>query len=74
MGLSNYPPGVTESMIPGNRPEDILFDEVCNETCGKCPCIKVCMYANGGEEERCPCIKKAMDAAHEPPWWMDDRI
>ena len=20
--ISNYPPGVTESMIPGNRPED----------------------------------------------------
>lgn len=36
MALSNYPPGVTESMIPGNRPEDILFDQVVDETCGKC--------------------------------------
>jgi hypothetical protein len=24
---SNLPPGVTESMIPGNRPEDRAFDE-----------------------------------------------
>lgn len=23
---SNLPPGVTESMIPGNRPEDLWFD------------------------------------------------
>lgn len=24
--LSNLPPGVTENMIPGNRPEDIRYD------------------------------------------------
>ena len=24
---SNLPPGVTEGMIPGNRPEDIAWDE-----------------------------------------------
>jgi len=27
MGGSNLPPGVTESMIPGNRPEDIAEEE-----------------------------------------------
>ena len=25
---SNYPPGVTESMIPGNRPEDLEWEEI----------------------------------------------
>jgi len=25
-GLSNLPPGVTESMIPGNRPEDAEWE------------------------------------------------
>ncbi len=24
---SNLPPGVTESMLPGNRPEDVRWDE-----------------------------------------------
>lgn len=72
MALSNYPPGVTESMIPGNRPEDILFDQVVDETCGKCPCNKVCKYEPMGYQCDCPCIKKAMDAAHEPPYWMVD--
>ena len=28
MGLSNLPPGVTESMIPGNRPEDWAWDKL----------------------------------------------
>lgn len=26
--MSNLPPGVTESMIPGNRPEDVYMDRV----------------------------------------------
>ena len=26
--LSNLPPGVTESMIPGNRPEDVRWDKL----------------------------------------------
>lgn len=26
--MSNLPPGVTESMIPGNRPEDIAYEEL----------------------------------------------
>lgn len=25
---SNLPPGVTESMIPGNRPEDVRYEEL----------------------------------------------
>ena len=25
---SNYPPGVTEDMIPGNRPEDLEWDNI----------------------------------------------
>lgn len=25
--MSNLPPGVTESMIPGNRPEDIEYEK-----------------------------------------------
>lgn len=28
--MTNYPPGVTEGMIPGNRPEDVLWD-MCYE-------------------------------------------
>lgn len=28
---SNLPPGVTESMLPGNRPEDIEFEKMCEE-------------------------------------------
>jgi len=28
MGYSNLPPGVTESMLPGNRPEDEWADAV----------------------------------------------
>lgn len=30
MALSNYPPGMNERDIPGNRPEDDWFDEVWN--------------------------------------------
>ena len=26
----NLPPGVTDSMLPGNRPEDIEFDDLVN--------------------------------------------
>jgi hypothetical protein len=26
--MTNLPPGVTESMIPGNRPEDVRADEL----------------------------------------------
>jgi hypothetical protein len=69
MSLSNYPPGVTESMIPGNRPEDILFDKIVNETCDKCP-EEMCF--TGAYPEECPHVKRAMDAAHEPPYWMVD--
>lgn len=29
--MSNLPPGITESMIPGNRPEDAAFEFWCNE-------------------------------------------
>lgn len=29
MGLSNLPPGVTDSMIPGNRPEDADRRGIC---------------------------------------------
>jgi hypothetical protein len=28
MAQSNLPPGVTESMIPGNRPEDVDWDNL----------------------------------------------
>ena len=31
MGLSNLPPGVTEGMIPGNRPEDIAWEKLHND-------------------------------------------
>ena len=30
-GSSNLPPGVTESMIPGNRPEDIAWEKLLDE-------------------------------------------
>lgn len=30
---SNLPPGVTESMLPGNRPEDVLFDRAYGDLC-----------------------------------------
>ena len=29
--LSNYPPGITDSMIPGNRPEDEEYERLQNE-------------------------------------------
>lgn len=29
--MSNLPPGVSDSMIPGNRPEDVLQETVENE-------------------------------------------
>jgi hypothetical protein len=25
----NLPPGITQNMIPGNRPEDVEYDELC---------------------------------------------
>ena len=28
MGLSNLPPGVTPSMIPGDRPEDVAWEKM----------------------------------------------
>lgn len=28
MALSNLPPGVTESMIPGNRAEDVFYEQL----------------------------------------------
>lgn len=71
------PPGVEEYMIPGNRPEDILFEKILDETCGKCPCRNVCRYYDNpgthwDNPEECPCVKKALEAAHEPPYWMVD--
>lgn len=35
MGGSNLPPGVTESMIPGNRPEDVAFDAIIDGPLGE---------------------------------------
>ena len=32
---SNLPPGVTESMIPGNRPEDAAWDAVWEDITGE---------------------------------------
>jgi len=29
--MSNLPPGVSESMIPGNRPEDIAYEKFWDE-------------------------------------------
>lgn len=39
---SNLPPGVTDSMIPGNRPEDVAFDAFCDRLEGwlSTACIK----------------------------------
>jgi hypothetical protein len=34
---SNLPPGVTESMIPGNRPEDIRFEQLYEELFNRLP-------------------------------------
>lgn len=34
MTPSNLPPGVTENMIPGNRPEDEAFENWANEVTG----------------------------------------
>jgi len=74
----NLPPGCFESDLPGNRPEDILFEHVCDETCDSCKCVEVCKHIENGSECDCPCIQKAMEAAHEPPswveniWWDDD--
>lgn len=34
---SNLPPGVTESMIPGNRPEDEAWDRLIDDIGGDCP-------------------------------------
>jgi hypothetical protein len=35
--MSNLPPGVTESMIPGNRPEDVAIDKCMEQACEKLP-------------------------------------
>ncbi len=35
MNPSNLPPGVTDSMLPGNRPEDIDFDSLMDWICDK---------------------------------------
>ena len=32
----NLPPGVTENMIPGNRPEDVMAEQL-GEYCFPCP-------------------------------------
>lgn len=29
MKVSNLPPGVTENMIPGNRPADVAYENLC---------------------------------------------
>jgi len=33
---SNLPPGVTESMIPGNRPEDLAYEVAIDELVNEC--------------------------------------
>lgn len=67
--LSNYPPGVTESMIPGNRPDDMLLDNIIDEYCNEkgCRCYPVCKYERLGDYCDCPRIKRYFDAAHEHP-------
>jgi hypothetical protein len=37
VGLSNLPPGVTTNMLPGNRPEDIAYDNLCEALAGVVP-------------------------------------
>ena len=36
----NYPPGVTESMIPGNRPEDAALEDLLDHVPDVCPTCK----------------------------------
>lgn len=33
----NLPPGVTSSMIPGNRREDVIWDREAYKFCSDCP-------------------------------------
>ena len=35
--MSNYPPGVTEDMIPGNRPQDAVWEKLFDQLPPECP-------------------------------------
>lgn len=63
----NMPPGCFESDIPGNRPDDMLMDQIIEERCDECRCVSVCKYERLGDYCDCPRIKRYFDAAHEHP-------
>lgn len=67
MGLSNLPPGVTESMIPGNRPEDVLWDRLVDEVCGSCDCESVCKHVADGSYEDCSALNARFEHEMEGP-------
>lgn len=49
---SNLPPGVTESMIPGNRPEDVMFEKWLDSEIGDLlyKCAQVQLHAKRNVE------------------------
>ena len=65
----DYPPGVSESDIPGNRPIDELWDHVidnwCNDT--ECRCYQVCKLVMKGNECDCPRLIHKVGATQEHP-------
>ncbi len=62
---SNLPPGVTDSMIPGNRPEDTLWEQLCDDICGSGLTIEEAQLAwKIGMAVMKECVSFAIDQAY----------
>ena len=62
----HYPPGVTESMIPGNRPEDAAWERFLESVPAKCPhCGQPTMVAGKHWDDFAPYVSVDADA-HAP--------
>lgn len=72
--MSNLPPGVSVNDIPGNRPEDIAYEEKWNrlfELWTKNPNLKDFLddlYDSDGEEAFELCVDIAMEFAYTEGW------
>lgn len=63
--LSNYPPGVSESMIPGNRPCDAAWEYAYSKSCDICQEYDQCGFVVHEIEIKCPKFKATLEGLNE---------
>lgn len=62
----DLPPGVSESMIPGNMSIDEQWTEAYNRTCDTCESYDQCGFVVHEIETKCPKFKAVFEGYNEP--------